>query len=822
MSGTRGSARIAWAAGILVLAAACTSETGDSPAPPDPGDEFASGFEDGDVIGGFEMAAPSVGRFVLRGTLPLAAGIYMPGTSASPFALRAPDGTETNAQVEVVSRYPAEADGADVVELLSTVNAPAGVSPGDRIHYDVIWMPNVPAQHVVSSDVRDLLETPASLILRTTDVFGHPYEADLLHDLREETSELRTYRDGTVAHQIRTHENLEPLAPLLGSTGTLPHMMGVHTYVTTWEQVGFLSIDLRVHNGHEGHVDGDDADDPMGKLYFNELELVTPAGWALYQAYPTPSSGDGYGDGLATAWPLVTPIGGGKLHMMPPQALFHRRLVLCRPGWEARAQAALAEEGLAFCRDETTPEGFRYFSWWNGESSRYWAQNLPLPDLAYIETQEDSRQELSQDFEGLRQALAEGTIGPWPVITGNLGWAHPWGVKVGYMHGGSEIHFSDGIKTTWSASVEGYRFFQMVHRMYNERHRTTLYAIDGDEFHLEDWVYQGPNGLVLPTWIFMIPWLSLGDPHGFGDAPTFQVDAVEALDRQPDYEDYLLQFGHIDAQHLTRYTRSPKVLVWLGNDALAKDDLRMQAELCRATYSALPQTDQGQSITTGLHHDLEHILGTPGDGFSIDRGEGWIIDTVATYYSMADPSWRADALLWFQELIAAIELGQSTCSGTIMARPSLGHFSGQYRMVQSISECILQNGLWGARSSVFVDDADLASVDGILSTSTYAMISPLVWDSEADSPHFYTALGPYDQSLPSFCGSVPADGYEGHDAWQTWYMLLYGMLLTEDPLFTAKATDMAGGDLSPEGLGFDVWPGELETRALMIAYLQNR
>jgi len=47
------------------------------------------------------------------------------------------------------------------------------------------------------------------------------------------------------------------------------------------------------------------------------------------------------------------------------------------------------------------------------------------------------------------------------------------------------------------------------------------------------------------------------------------------------------------------------------------------------------------------------------------------------------------------------------------------------------------------------------------------------------------------------------------------------MLITEDPIFTAKATTMSGGNLTPAGIGLDVWPGELETRALLIAYLQN-
>ena len=52
---------------------------------------------------------------------------------------------------------------------------------------------------------------------------------------------------------------------------------------STWANAGFISIDLRIHNGHDGHDPETDADDPLGTVYFEDLELVVPQGWTLYQ-----------------------------------------------------------------------------------------------------------------------------------------------------------------------------------------------------------------------------------------------------------------------------------------------------------------------------------------------------------------------------------------------------------------------------------------------------------------------------------------------------------------------------------------------------------
>lgn len=816
-----------WQGFILAVAAGwisgCSVEDGDGQIPPLPELAFA-GFAEGDEVAVLELAAPSVSNFVLHGTLPVPQGLLVDTDGPSPFMLRDADGNEVKTQVEIVSRYADDADGADVLEVLAVVNRPAGASVGDRIEYTVLWSPNYPNDPQIDSAVQTLIDTPEALTLRTTDVFGNIYDADLLADLRtDDPVELQHKRSGPVANQVRTYENLVPQVPMLGPTGTLAHMMGVHTYMTTWRNEGFISFELRVHNGHDGSNPSSDQDDPAGKLYFEELEIIAPSGWTLFQAYPTPSTGTSYNEGGDTVWPIVAPIGGGTMHMMPKQSMFHRRFVLCKTGQESAARAALAEEGLAFCRAGSNPDNVEYLSWWNSLSSRYFAQNVALPTLDFMETEAQSRSELSNYFDDVRGDLGAGTLGTWPIVVNAMGWAHPWGPSVGNMHGGAEIYFWDGVKTAWSASREGYRSFQVSHRMTTERHPTALYDDHGEEHQLEDWIAQGPDGPYLPIFVFGIPWLSLGDPWGFNSSPSFQRDAVVAQGRQPAYDAQLSSFEHIDFQHLIRYTRSPKVLVWLGNDALAKDDLFLSAELGRSSYSFLEQTTWGESIVTGAAADANYVAAHPGDGFVIDRGEGWLLDTAVAAYALQDTEWRNRVRPWFEDIVDLVEDGRSDCTGSIMSIPNPSHFGAQYRVLQSISESILQNALWGMRSSVFEDasPARHAQLGTILADSTAAMIGTEVWDPAAGAPHFYTALGPFDQDQAAFCNYVPFDGTEGHDGWQTWNLFVWGYRITGDPIYLTRATEMAGGTLTPANIGMDNLAGELENRVGILSLLQE-
>src|SRR6185436_9101724 len=131
--------------------------------------------------------------------------------------------------------------------------------------------------------------------------------------------------------------------------------------------------------------------------------------------------------------------------------------------------------------------------------------------------------------------------------------------------------------------------------------------------------------------------------------PKFQETYVTNNNLAPPYKTNLDSYSPIDYQHYIRYTRSPKVLAWLGNDAIAKDDLWMAAELFRLWYHELPTCANG-STKGGMLSDIASVTGHPASGFAFGRGEGWGIDTMSAAYSLNSIAWRQEALPWFQKV----------------------------------------------------------------------------------------------------------------------------------------------------------------------------
>ena len=754
-------------------------------------------YELGELVARIQLDAPTPSSFVLRATVPIPPGVHpLPGGQVA-FTVRGPDGAVTPAQLATVSRYATLEQGADVVEVLSRVTRPAANPPGSRIEYEVLYSPHATQTFTPTAAMTALVQ--AGVQLETRDVFGHLYRADLLRDLRDGTSDLRTLRAGAAAHQVRTHEILVPVTPVAGTSGTLAHHVAVHAYVTRWQTDEVVSLDLRIYNGGSGSDPADPLDDPNREVYFDELELVVPQGWNAISAFDDPFRGTDAVNGGFNYVSLVSPLAGGKLHVMPMQANMTRRLVLYRDGHLTAARAIAEEETLGFCMDGSTAGGKRLASWWNPQTPRYLAQRQPMPrldalDLGWMDV------ELESGFATLSEAVANGTSAPWPfpILSPGLGWAHPYGHGIGYAHGGEEIEAFPGVDVAFLASRAGYRSFQLSHRMYNARHATTLYDADGEPTRLEDWLRPGgPTGQWNPTWVWIKPVLWLGDPFGFNSAPTFQIDAVYSMGKVPDYQAALFEFQHIDDQHLVRYTRPAKVLAWLGNDALAKDDLIMQAELVRLTYSDYPNDIGGNGIAIGMYVIRQFVDQFPNQGARVHRGTGWEIDAVATAYALAPPAWRLALETWSDSIVDLLEQTQDSCTGALGSYPTSDLFNAQYRARQSISESILENALWGLRRTVYADRRPemSARLGAMLISSGYAMISDLFWNSTHGQPHFYVALGPHDATEPPFCSYVPPDGYASYENYQGWPTLAYAYRLTGDGAFLNHALEMAGGNV---------------------------
>jgi hypothetical protein len=740
-----------------------------------------------------QMQAPQATQFTVRATIPVPKGVFPRQDGQMPFHLRDSTGALIPAQVETVSSYPDIKQGSDVVEVLAQVTRPANKQPGEIIQYAVVAKLAAPVAPNLHQSIRDLINNPGKLILQTEDVFGNDYHVDL----SQGKGGVKTLKDGRWAQQKRYYGMLEPVAPVGGSQGTLNHLMGVHSYVTAWADEDLLTIDLRVHNGPSGADKNDPLDDPNAKIYFKDLNVLVPPGWVVLQAFEDPMQGLPFASGAKTAYPLVVPNPDGTMHVFPVQSQMHRRLIVTPIGNEARAREVLDEEWLAFVAKATNlANGKNMWSWWNILTPRYFPQNQPMPDLGHVGAK-TCRNKLTNDFNLFSGHMRAGTAqGNYPLHSPRLGWAHPWGVKYGGMTSGTEIILYDGQTTAWGASRNGYRLHQLRHRMYTDRHPTTLYNKDGEPTTVFDWRKQG-NGFKYVSMNFYMRLLSGPDPFGFSAAPKWQSNYVAQNAFAPHYEADLLAHDNIDLQHLVRYTHSPKVLAWLGNDSLSKDDLKMQAEVVRLSYHQY-YNSQGKAVqVSGMLADKLSVANNPGLGFSFGRGNGWAIDTMSSAFALSEEPWRRRAQHWFREVTLLVNEGQSRCNGFIQSQVNSKWLSGNFRARQSIEQAIVENALWGMKETVFRDIQPwrFQLMEAVILRSTFAMISYPAWDPVGHGPWSHLAVAPLNGTLPPYCGSLPAGGAgNGLDKYQTWSSFSYGYQLTGDPTFLARALEMSGGN----------------------------
>ena len=647
----------------------------------------------------------------------------------------------------------------------------------------------------MSPQLRTFLMTPGMVTLVATDVFGHSYSLDLFDELRAFNSSpnSKLLRFGDAAIQVRTYGTMLPNTNQVGApNGALSHLFGAHSYVTVWEGGDTVSLDLRVVNGFSNEDNTTTIDDPLGKVYFRSLELRLPASWTMLQDVNDPMLGHPYQVGQWMMFPIVRPNTDGTLHVMPHQAQFQRRLALTPVGTQAQAQHILDEAGLGFVRRGPSPTGGELYSWWNPATARYFPQKHKLPKFDHM-TPNEILQKINGDYWNARNALESGQPGNWPLDAARMGWAHPWGIPYGGMAGGYEIWLYDGLFTAEISSNRGYKAAQMISRMYQDRQPTAIFNRTGEHTSVDDWTIQGPNFDYVHM-NFFLKLLSGPDPFGFGNAPTFQVNQVANSGVKPGYENALLAYKPIDFQHYVRMTRTPKILAWLGNDALAKDDLKHAAEIFHLSYHDLHTSPNGAIIGSGLLANVNYTTNNPGKGFGFGRGRAWGLDTAVAAFSLGDVQWRNRHRGWLSKIGDTVANGQIPCSGFVQAQVNSHWLGGAFKARSSVEQAITENALWGLKESVFRgnDNGRYAQTNAVIRDYAYAMIGPMAWSSSAGAPHSYVAVASKDTHQP-YCGSVPAGGLGGGtDSYQTWNSFAYGFEITGDPLFLQRATDMTG------------------------------
>jgi hypothetical protein len=808
----------------------CDPDDGGPPAPP---------VGDGTTVAVLETIQPHTPTFILSGTFPVAPGTFPRPDGRDPFTMLDYDGTPLITQTEIVSRYANDADGADVVEVLAKVRMDPSIPTGQQVRYDVVQSPypavlppgtlgleDLNATEQVPSPVQGLLLNPNGIEIRAVDCFGNDYVCRPL----DHTGNYRLMRRGRVRSEMRIYQTMVPEPAVSGPQGTLPHLFGVHSYVSTLKGHEILGLDLRFNNGHCGRDPTTTLDNPLNKVYFERIEVSLPQEWFLQQDHADPYFGEPMLIGGRRVYQLVKPLPNGKMHVMRWQGQFHRRLMISTAEDHPIARYYLNGYGHAFCvRGNAAIGGNELWSWWNRGTARYFPQKSQLPALDHV-GMGLIRSQLAGTFNWVRGHLENGTCdGVYPIQEVNLGWGHPYGVSYGGMTGGSEIFCWDGITVAASASVSGYRLYQVQHRMHTDRHPTAFYERDGEPTSVERWLVDGPGSNdYVPFYHFLTPFLgsSYPDPFGYNGAPLFQSNFVAANGMKPGYESLHLQYDPHDFQHLVRYTRSAKVLAWLGNDSLAKDDLRMQAENFHLSFHPFFNDPYGGYIGSGMRAMRGVVNAHPGTGFGFGRGEAWGLDCAVAAFATSDAAWRVRKRTWFEDVTVLLLEGQGACNGFIQSFVSEKAVGGRYRARQLIEQSITEHALVGLRETVFrgFDAAYADMVRDILVDSLYAFIGGMSWFPNQSGPWRYTGIGPLNPSLPVWCSAsqMPSDAWSAGDieAFQDWSSFAYGYELTGDSLFLEFALRQIGGTdllnrLRSDGLE------NIENRAPLLALAQH-
>jgi hypothetical protein len=584
---------------------------------------------------------------------------------------------------------------------------------------------------------------------------------------------------------------------------------------------------LRFTNAHSGRDTSSSLDDPLDKLYFEKIQITLPASVTLMQDFPDPYFGNSVSAGGARTWDLVEPLANGKMHVIRWLGQFHRRLWIASTADALYADAYADGIGQGFCvRGTDLFTGRDFWSWWNKGTARYFPQKYQLPALEHVGLA-SLRTQLFNELNHLSERLLNGTSdGNYPIASGVLGWGHPYGVSYGGMTSGNEIFCWDGVTTAASASYHGLQAFRAVHRMHTDRQPNALYDLDGEPTSVERWLRENVNQDYVPFYHYIVPFLggSFPDPFGFAAAPRFQINHVSASGLKPGYEDTHLAYDPHDYQHFIRYTRSAKVLAWLGNDPIAKDDLRLEAEMYHLSYHDHYNDQFGGLHGTGLRATKNLVAANPGKGGPFGRGESWGIDCAVAAYNLQPPAWRAAKRPWFAGIAAMLAEMQGVCNGFLQAQVSAKAVGGKYRARQQIEQSITEHMLQGLRASVF-RGADPGSSDltrDVLVDSLYAFLSGMAW-SPGNGPWRYTAVGPKDVNLPIWCsrGQMPADAVTtgDYDTFQDWSSFAYGFELTGDPIFLERALVQTGGTDLLTRLRNER-TNNLENRSALLALLQ--
>ena len=620
-------------------------------------------------IATLETLVPRARSFVLHGVLPL------PDLEPAPpgrthFAVRLEGGGNAivPAQVEVVA---SRANGTpQAVELLAPIELPDQLPGGERGTFEVLYGSwSLPPEVVPEERTRPLLIGEAAARLVAIDPLGRRYSALIGGAPGLGHRGVRMDREGHAASSWRTSVVLQPEEAVGDSRPSL----AAHAYWTLPAGGEHLQLDLRVH---AGLVDPQvpSLDGIATVTYVQELRLELPRPWSATPLLRDAVMGAPVVGEERIAIPILAPLPRGTCHALPSRAQLQRRFTV----HEVTAPPQTAQgpwlSGLAFpvARDGE-------WSWSTKTLRSYFPHGATLPTFGNLDPADWSGSDdvdpqlkpraetplalrganflklaLESERDRLRRALEfgvaqEGLLGPrvgWsqapPPVTPALEDRRPRACLLGH-------------RIAAAASQPGYERLVLLHRSRAGRQPTASWSPGGKPLALQ------------PT----------GSDRSRPTSPGYA--AVLASGRRPRYDRGAPHLGETagptDAgslwswrpfvgEHLLEWTQTAKALVWLGNDALAKDDLLLAA----AQAMGIEPTSQAPS-PDWLARLAERARLEPSRGADIGSEHAFALDAVATAWCITDPRLRSreqDWMMTFGHLLGCA----ATSDGVAVLRPS--------------------------------------------------------------------------------------------------------------------------------------------------------
>ncbi len=686
--------------------------------PPDPGN----------TVGILELDKPNSNEFVLHGTLPLPEGVYSGGGhDPIPFKVADADGSLVKAQVETVTR--SSKGGIQIAEIIAHVKNKPETSPGSGVvQYAIVFDPylDMPVtttgtdflgtvKGLPSDVITKILQDPSSITIRTTDINGNTYAANVFQGVAKKS------KGGNANDSLREVEFFSKLLPeTIVGPSPLPHMMYVHTFVGTKTAEKSVSLGMRFSNSAAG-LSGKPEDATFNNMFFNNLEFCVNDSYRLmmdvndFYFDPNPKQ-----KGSKVCYDVVRSIGNGQFHMMDAMANFIREAVIHPIGEDAQARALLNGEGLGFNIAGKAPSGNDLYSWWNLQTQNYYMWGAPMPHFNFI-GKSAIKSSSKNDMNYIEGLLEDGKC-HWVAAAGkcdspkavdNAGWAQPWGVKYGGMTSGVEIYDVDGEEPAYAATKQAYRWFGFRHRMMLDRQRSALFNGDGTAFDIAQLYAPCPN---MPGVTGQLEEFTGSKPKGQVikiSSGIDQTNTVSAMGGLPYYyqllNDKVNGLMLIDWQHFARFSTPSLVRIFLGNDSLAKQTLKMYSNIIIAERTFLPKFQGGVCDYKDMYFALHGLETTaqnlPGTGVGVGREDAWTMAYVIARFSVENDQWRSQNKNWIDRYTDSLDKGQIKCTGEWQRVNIPGWMAEDSRRINE--KQFLQSAMLGALHSVYegVDSA---------------------------------------------------------------------------------------------------------------------